>query len=34
MNTLTLIYVICIIYGIGMLLWMKTERGKKWLAEL
>lgn len=34
MNILGMILVITMIVSVGILLWMKTPRGKKWLASL
>ncbi len=34
MDFLILLYSAGAIFGIGMLIWMKTKSGKKWLADL
>lgn len=34
MNAMILLYLIGIIFGIGFIIWMKTPKGKKWLANL
>lgn len=31
MNTLSVIFFICALFGIGFIFWMRTKSGKKWL---
>lgn len=34
MDTLTVFFIICLVFGIAMIVWMNTKSGKKWLASL
>lgn len=34
MNGLTIVFGLSTIVGLGILIWMKTPSGKKWLASL
>lgn len=34
MDFLIILFSICLIIGIGILLWFRTPNGKKWLAGL
>lgn len=34
MDMLSMLYLICLIFGVGFLLWMRTKAGKKWLKDL
>ena len=34
MNYLIGVFVICMVFGIGFIIWMKSKPGKKWLASL
>ena len=34
MNYLITLFLICMLFGIGFIIWMKSKPGKKWLANL
>ncbi len=34
MDMLTVLFMGCAVFGLGMILWMKTKSGKKWLESL
>lgn len=31
MNTLMFFFILCLVWGVGMLIWLNTPSGKKWL---
>lgn len=34
MDALTIFFLICLVAGLGMAAWIKSGKGKKWLASL
>ncbi|ADY35140.1 hypothetical protein Bacsa_0544 [Phocaeicola salanitronis DSM 18170] len=34
MDFLIILFSICLVIGIGILIWFRTPKGKKWLANL